>query len=126
MENNNILNDVGADDDEDSVPDDDIDEEEDMEDEDEEESEGDDDDDDRVARRHDGVLEGNVAEPLEPGKARRLATDADIVRSIENIGCGVSRVVYIVRCSSTKHFYIFGSLTCLLLRALTQCHFLFL
>ena len=92
MENNNILNDVGADDDEDSVPDDDIDEEEDMEDEDEEESEGDDDD-DRVARRHDGVLEGNVAEPLEPGKARRLATDADIVRSIEIIGCGVSRVV---------------------------------
>ena len=93
MENNNILNDVGADDDEDSVPDDDIDEEEDMEDEDEEESEGDDDDDDRVARRHDGVLEGNMAEPLEPGKARRLATDADIVRSIEIIGCGVSRVV---------------------------------
>ena len=72
MENNNVLNDVGVDDDEDSVPDDEDEEDEEQESEDEEE-------DINVARRHDGVLEGNVAEPLEPGKARRLASEADIV-----------------------------------------------
>jgi hypothetical protein len=72
MENNNVLNDVGIDDDEDSIQDD---EEEDVDDESEDEEE-----EINVARRHDGVLEGNVAEPLESGKARRLASDADIVR----------------------------------------------
>ena len=72
MENNNILNDVEVDD-EDSVPDDD---EEDVDD----DESGDEEEEINVAHRHDGVLEGNVAEPLESGKARRLAADADIVR----------------------------------------------
>lgn len=72
MENNNVLNDVGIDDDEFSIPDD---EEEDVDDESEDEEE-----EINVPRRHDGVLEGNVAEPLECGKLRRLAAEADIVR----------------------------------------------
>ena len=72
MENNNVLNDVGADDDEESVPDD----EEDDDDEESEEEE----EDVNIARRNDGVLEGHIAEPAESGKVRRLASEADIVR----------------------------------------------
>lgn len=103
MENNNILNDVGADDDEDSVPDDDDDDDIDEDEEDESEEEDDDDEQVRVARRqHDGVLEGNVAEPLEPGKAQRLATDADIVR-----------FEVVVRVLSFLKTCMIGSLTCL-------------
>jgi hypothetical protein len=74
MENNNVLNDVGADDDEDSVPDDEDEDDDDEESDEEEENVN-------VARRNDGVLEGNVAELVEHGKARRLAAEADIVRS---------------------------------------------
>lgn len=72
MENNNVLNDVGVEDDEDSVPDDEDEDDDDEESEEEEE-------DVNVARRNDDVLEGHVAEALEPGKARRLAAEADIV-----------------------------------------------
>ena len=75
MEENNVLNDVGVEDDEDSVPDDEDEDDDDQESEEEEE-------DVNIARRNDGVLEGNVAEPLEPDKARRLASDADIVRTL--------------------------------------------
>lgn len=59
-------------DDDDFVPDDDDDEDEEGESEEEEEEDG---------PPHDGVLEGGVAEPVEPGKSRRTAAQADIVRS---------------------------------------------
>jgi hypothetical protein len=77
---NNELNDVGEEDEEEDnfVPDDEDEEEEDEEESDDEEEE----DDVNAARRHDGVLEGGVAEPSpETGKSRRIASQADIVRT---------------------------------------------
>jgi hypothetical protein len=77
---NNVLNDVGEEDDEEDnfVPDD---EDEDEEDE-EEESDDEEEEDVNAARQNDGVLEGGVAEPPpETGKLRRLASQADIVRT---------------------------------------------
>lgn len=50
------------------------------EEEDEDESEDEVDDEESDDERQEGVLEGGVAEPLEPGKPRRNASLADIVR----------------------------------------------
>jgi hypothetical protein len=76
---NNVLNDVGEeDDDEDLVPDDDDEEDE----EEEEESDEEEDDDINIARLpRDEFMDGGVAEQLEPGKSRRTASQADIVRT---------------------------------------------
>lgn len=50
------------------------------EEEDEDESEDEVDEEESDDERQEGVLEGGVAEPLEPGKPRRNASLADIVR----------------------------------------------
>jgi hypothetical protein len=72
--------------DDDFVPDEEEDEEE------EEEEEESDDEDDVVP--HDvGVLEGGVAEPLEAGKARRNASQADIVRTYKGKGYSTGVVI---------------------------------
>lgn len=56
-------------------------EEEEEDEEDEEEEEEDEESDDEDVDQRDGVLEGGVVEPFVAGKPRRIAKDADIVRT---------------------------------------------
>jgi hypothetical protein len=71
---NNVLNDVPEEEDEDDlVPEEEDDEEDDDDDEASEEGNA-------GARVPNGVLEGGVAEPHDPDKPKRAASQADIVR----------------------------------------------